>query len=158
MDTMKRSMKYSLIFGICGCAVIPVLYEVYANVSKDVALVLFALYVVAAGVKFSPLPAKDAMLGITCTIAYSGVLSIPMFLIMHPWVRDMLQKRSKYFALSFSEQIRFVVMFALIFLLMYLVWAARAGIKKAFEKFRSNSEKAKVYIDNAFDDSEEKQL
>ena len=120
MDTMKRSMKYSLIFGICGCAVIPVLYEVYANVSKDVALVLFALYVVAAGVKFSPLPAKDAMLGITCTIAYSGVLSIPMFLIVHPWVRDMLQKRSKYFALSFSEQIRFVVMFALIFLLMYL--------------------------------------
>ena len=158
MDTMKRSMKYSLIFGICGCAVIPVLYEVYANVSKDVALVLFALYVVAAGVKFSPLPAKDAMLGITCTIAYSGVLSIPMFLIVHPWVRDMLQKRSKYFALSFSEQIRFVVMFALIFLLMYLVWAARAGIKKAFEKFRSNSEKAKTYIDNAFDDSEEKQL
>ena len=158
MDTMKRSMKYSLIFGICGCAVIPVLYEVYANVSKDVALVLFALYVVAAGVKFSPLPAKDAMLGITCTIAYSSVLSIPMFLIVHPWVRDMLQKRSKYFALSFSEQIRFVVMFALIFLLMYLVWAARAGIKMAFEKFRSNSEKAKVYIDNAFDDSEEKQL
>ena len=103
MDTMKRSMKCSLIFGICGCAVIPVLYEVYANVSKDVALVLFALYVVAAGVKFSPLPAKDAMLGITCTIAYSGVLSIPMFLIVHPWVRDMLQKRSKYFALSFSE-------------------------------------------------------
>ena len=49
-------------------------------------------------------------------------------------------------------------MFALIFLLMYLVWAARAGFKKAFEKFRSNSEKAKVYIDNAFDDSEEKQL
>ena len=158
MDTMKRSMKYSLIFGICGCAVIPVLYEVYANVSKDLALVLFAVYVIAAGVKFSPLPAKEAMLGITCTIAYSGVLSIPMFLIVHPWVRDMLQKRSKYFALSFSEQLRFVVMFALIFLLMYLVWAARAGFRKAFEKFRSNSEKAKTYIDNAFDDSEEKQL
>lgn len=158
MDSMKRSMKYSLIFGICGSAVIPVIYELYANVSKDLALLLFACYVIFAGVKFSPLPFREAMLGITCTVAYSGVLSIPMFLLIHPWVKSVLEKRSKYFRPALSEQLRFIIMTALIFLLMYLVWAARAGIKKAFEKFRSNGEKAKGYIDNAFDDTKDQTL
>lgn len=158
METMKRSMKYSLIFGIFGCFLIPVIFELYANVSRDLALLLFTAYVLTAGVKFSPLPAKDAMLGITCTIAYSGVLSIPAFLLIHPRVKSMLEKRSKYFTLSFSDQIKFIIYIALLFLLMYLVWAARAGFKKAFEKFRSNSEKAKIYIDNAFDDTQDKEL
>lgn len=158
MDSLKRSMKYSLIFGICASVVIPVIYELYANVSADLALVLFAIYVITAGVKFSPLSVKDAMLGMTCTLAYGGVLAIPAFLIIHPWVRGMLEKRSKYFSLTFGQQLRFVIYILLIFLLMYLVWAARAGFKKAFEKFRSNSEKAKGYIDNAFDDKEDTKL
>ena len=84
MDSMKRSMKYSLIFGICGSAVIPLIYEMYANVSKDLALIFFAVYILTAGVKFSSLPAKDAMLGMTCTVAYSSVLAIPMFIIIPP--------------------------------------------------------------------------
>lgn len=158
MECMKRSMKYSLVFGICGCFVIPVIFEMYANVSRDFALLLFAAYVLAAGFKFSPLPAKDAMLGITCTIAYSGVLAIPAFLLVHPRVKALLEKRSKYFTLAFREQVKFIVYIALIFLLMYLVWLARAGFKKAFEKFRSNSEKTKGYIDNAFDDTQDKEL
>ena len=157
MDSMRRSMKYSLIFGICGSAAIPVIYEIYANISKDLALLLFAAYMLTAGVKFSPLPAKEAMLGMTCTAAYSAVLSIPMYFVVHPWVKNMLEKRSKYFQLALGEQLRFVVRILLIFLLMYLVWIARAGFKKAFEKFRSNSEKAKGYIDNAFDDTKDKE-
>ncbi len=158
MDSLKRSMKYSLIFGICGSVVIPVIYEIYANVSKDLGLLLFSAYVITAGVKFSPLPFKDAALGMICMAAYSCVLAIPAFLLIHPWIKQMLEKRSKYFQLTFSQQLRFVILILLIFLLMFLVWAARAGFKKAFEKFRSNGEKAKGYIDNAFDDSEEKQL
>ena len=98
MECMKRSMKYSLVFGICGCFVIPVIYEIYANVSRDIALWLFAAYVLAV-----------------------------------------------------------LIAAALIFLLMYLVWLTRAGFKKAFEKFRSNGEKAKGYIENAFDDSKDEE-
>lgn len=157
MECMKRSMKYSLVFGICGCFVIPVIYEIYANVSRDIALWLFAAYVLAAGVKFSGLPAKEAFLGITCTVAYSSVLAIPAFLLVHPRVKSMLEKRSKYFALPFREQVRFLIAAALIFLLMYLFWLTRAGFKKAFEKFRSNGEKAKGYIENAFDDSKDEE-
>lgn len=158
MDSMKRSMKYSLIFGICGSAVIPVIYEIYANISKDLALLFFAAYMLTAGVKFSSLPAKEAMLGITCTVAYSAVLSVPMYLVIHPRVKALLEKRSKYFQLAFGEQLSFIIRILLIFLLMYLVWIARAGLKKAFEKFRSNGEKAKDYIDNAFDDTKDKEL
>ena len=43
MEEMKKAMKYSLIFGICGAGVIPVIYEIYANVSKDAALTCFSV-------------------------------------------------------------------------------------------------------------------
>lgn len=151
-------MKYSLIFGICASVIIPVIYELYANVSDTLALALFAAYVITAGIKFSSLPAKDAMLGMTCTLAYGGVLAVPAFLIIHPWVKRMLEKRSRYFSLALDRQIRFVIYVLVIFLLMYFVWLARAGFKKAIEKFRSNSEKTKGYIDNAFDDKEDTSL
>ncbi len=153
MDEMKKAMKYSLVFGICGSVVIPVICELYANISKDFALFLFACYIVFAGVKFSSLHAKEAMLGMTAMIAYSGVLAIPVYLVVHPAVKSMLEKRSQYFQLTFQQSLRLIIMLALTFLLMYLVWIARAGINKAAAKFRSNSEKTKEYIDNAFDDT-----
>ena len=154
---MKRSMKYSLIFGICGSIVIPIVYELYANVSKDIALVLFAAYIIFAGVKFSALHAKEAMLGMVTTAAYSIGLGIPAFLLIHPAVKSMLEKRSVYFQLELTQQITFVVRMLLIFLLMFAVWCARAGFSKAIGKLRSNSEKTGDYINNAFDDTKEQQ-
>ncbi len=155
MDGMKRSMKYSLIFGICGSVAISLVYELYANVSRDFALLLFACGTVFAGAKFSSLKAREAMLGMTATVAYSVGLGFPVYLVIHPAVKKMLEKRSVYFQLELSQQLAFVVKILLIMLLMFGVWCARAGFRKAVEKFRSNSEKTGDYIDNAFDDDKE---
>ena len=157
MDEMKRSMKYSVILGICGAIAIPLLYELYANISKDGALVLFAAYMLFAGVKFSSLRAKEALVGITAAAAYSVILALPLFMIVHPRVKSFLTRRSKYFSLTFAESADFFAKIALMLTIMYLVWAARAGFTAAFKKFRSNGEKAGSYIENAFDDSKEEE-
>ena len=34
MKDFQRSMKLSLIFGLCGAVVLPLLYECYANISR----------------------------------------------------------------------------------------------------------------------------
>lgn len=153
MDNMKKSMKYALIFGLCGSVVIPIIYEIYANISKDGAVVLFAVYILFAGAKFSSLKAKEALLGMVTTIAYCIGMCVPAFLLIHPAIKSMLEKRSQYFELSYTEQFGFAARILLVFLLMFLVWCARAGITKAVAKFRSNSEKTGDYIDNAFDDT-----
>ena len=67
-----------------------------------------------------------------------------------------LVKHSVYFQLSYQAQLVFVGLSFLIFMGMYLVWLVRFACRKTIEKFRSNSEKAGQYIDNAFDDTEEK--
>ena len=155
MEEMKKAVKYSLIFGICGAGVIPVIYEIYANVSKDAALWIFSAYVIFAGVKFSPLKAREAMLGMVCTAAYSGVLAIPLYLVIHPAVKGWLEKKSKYFQLDLSAQLRFLGAVGIIFLLMFMVWIARAGVSRAVKKLRSNSEKTGSYIENAFSENGE---
>ena len=140
MEEMKKAMKYSLIFGICGAGVIPVIYEIYANVSKDAALWIFSAYVIFAGVKFSPLKAREA---------------IPLYLVIHPAVKGWLEKKSKYFQLDLSAQLRFLGAVGIIFLLMFMVWIARAGVSRAVKKLRSNSEKTGSYIENAFSENGE---
>ncbi|MBR1864333.1 MAG: hypothetical protein IJ806_09625 [Ruminococcus sp.] len=147
-------MKLSMIFGLGGAAVIPIIYEIYANVSMTIGLVLAGAWVLFAGIRLSGLSFKEAMLAITCVIAYTGILGFVFYLIVHPLIMEGLIKRSVYFQLSLQAKAYFVMYCFFIFLGLYAIWLARFGLTKAFLKLKSNSEKAGSYIDNAFDDDE----
>lgn len=153
---LKRAMSLSLLFGLTGAAVIPFIYEIYANVSSAIALFLLAAGVVFSGIKFSVLSFKEAFIGITCTIAYSGIFGGVFFIFIHPKIRDMLIKRSVYFQLEPKQQLYFVLYVFLILLCMYLIWVLRFAVRKTVKKLNDNSEKAGEYIDNAFNDEEDK--
>lgn len=154
MTDLRRSMKQAIILGLSGAVLIPVLYEIYANVSMGMGLILLTVWMIFAGIKFSGMTFKEALIGITCTLAYSGILGFVCSLAIHPAVMDMLVKRSVYFRLGLQGTIVFIVYALVISLLMYVIWIIRFFIRKTAEKFRSNSEKAGEYIENAFNDVE----
>lgn len=155
MLDLRRSMKLAIGFGLTGAVLLPVFYEIYANISMGMGLFFVLCWALVSGVRFSGLTFKEAMLGVTCTIAYSGVLGFVCYLVIHPAVQSMLIKRSVYFQLGLEAQLIFVVCCFFISLAMYLVWLIRFGARKTIEKFKSNSEKTGEYIDNAFNDGED---
>lgn len=155
MPDIQKSMKLSLAFGLSGAVILPVLYEVYANISAAPGLVLIAVWAVCAGTKFSALKFKEAFMGMVCTLAYAGILGVICYIVIHPKVSDMLNRRSVYFQLSLKQQAYFVLYAVLISLCMFLVWGGIFGVKKAIERFRLNREKTGEYIDKAFDDDED---
>lgn len=155
MPDIQKSMKLSLAFGLSGAVILPVLYEVYANISAAAGLVLIAVWAVCAGAKFSALKFKEAFMGMVCTLAYAGILGVICYIVIHPKVSDMLNRRSVYFQLSLKQQAYFVLYAVLISLCMFLVWGGIFGVKKAIERFRLNREKTGEYIDKAFDDDED---
>ena len=88
MPDIQKSMKLSLAFGLSGAVILPVLYEVYANISAAAGLVLIAVWAVCAGAKFSALKFKKllwawyAHLLMQVFLALSAIsLSTPKFLI-----------------------------------------------------------------------------
>lgn len=155
MGDIQKSMKLSLVYGLSGAVLVPLLYEAYANVSAAVGLWLLAAWAVFVGVKFSALRFREAFVGITCCLAYTGVLGLVCYIIIHPAVSKSLSARSVYFQLSLKEQAYFLLYAALILLCIYVVWAARFGLDKALEKFRRNRDETGKYIDNAFDDNDD---
>lgn len=155
MDNFKRAMKLSMIFGFIGAVLMPIIYEIYANISTAIGLSLAFIWVIFSGIKFSSLSFKEAFMGITCTIAYSGILGWICYLFIHPRIVDMLISRSVYFQLTLQQQLYFVVYCFLIFLGMYILWIVRFSLAKAIAKLKSNSEKTGEYIDNAFNDENE---
>lgn len=155
MDNLKQAMKLSIIFGFIGAVLMPLIYEIYANISAAAGLFLAAVWVIFAGIKFSALSFKEAFMGITCTIAYSGILGWVCYLFIHPKIVDMLISRSVYFQLTLQQQLYFVLYSFLIFMCMYLVWIVRFSLAKAVAKLKSNSEKTGEYINNAFSDENE---
>ena len=158
MNELKSSMRLSLIFGFIGAAMMPVIYEIYANISAAASLFFLGAWVVFVSVKFSRLPFKEAFVGITCIVAYSGIFGWLCYMFIHPMVVRMLMERSVYFQLSLSQQFKFVLYAFLEFAGMYVLWLMIFGMKKAVEKLRSNREKAGEYINNAFDDEMEDKL
>lgn len=155
MLDLKRAMKLSLIFGLSGALLMPVIYEIYANVSQNVGLTMAGIWVLFIGIKLSSLSFKEAVIGITCTIAYTAILGFIAYMVIHPAITNMLMKRSVYFQLSLKEQFRFVIYCFWIFLGIYGIWVTRFALAKAIAKFKSNSEKTGAYIDNAFNDEDD---
>lgn len=155
MLDLRRSMRLAIGLGLTGAVMLPVFYEIYANISTGFGLLLVLGWALFSGVRFSGMTFKEAMLGITCTIAYSGILGFICYLAIHPAVVSVLTKRSVYFRLGPEAQLIFVVCCFFISWTMYPVWLIRFGARKTAEKFKSNSEKTGEYINNAFNDEED---
>ena len=155
MENLQKSMKYSLIFGIIGAILVPLTFEIYANVSRGIGLFLLGIWTVTAGIKFSALKFKEAFIGMTCTVAYSGILGFIFYVLIHPAVKKALEKNSVYFQLSLSEEAYFVLYAAIIMLCIYLVWIAKTAFSSALRKLISNREQTGEYIENAFNDEKE---
>ncbi|WP_242940219.1 hypothetical protein [Ruminococcus albus] len=149
-------MKLSIVFGLIGAVILPILYEIYANISTTVGLFFVICWVFFAGIKLSGLTFKEALIGITCTIAYSGVFGFIFALAIHPSAMKLLISRSVYFQLGLKEKLLFVATCFFMFLGMYLLWVIRFALRKVMEKFKSNREMAGSYIENAFNDEEDK--
>ena len=155
MDNMQKSMKYSIIFGLCGAVILPFIYEIYANVSSTFGILLWTGGIIFAGVKFSSLDFKEAFLGITCTIAYSGIFGGIFYMFIHPKIMDFLINRSVYFQLTLKQQLTFIGYIFFISIVMYVIWAMKFLAKRTFAKLKNNSEKAGDYIENAFSEENE---
>ena len=152
---LKIPMKTSIILGLIGSALIPALYEVYANIGKTFAVVLLFVWAVVCFVKLMRFPAKEAMLAITCVIIYTTALGIVMYCVIHPATQSFLEKNSKYYYLTLKEEMLFFGFAIGVMALLYLMFAGKVFLIKCAEKFRENSAKAGEYIDNAFDSSED---
>ena len=152
MNDVQNTLKYSLVFGLTGAVFIPLFYEVYANISKTAGLVLIAVWAAAAGIKLSAERLKHGILGATACLAYTGVLGIVCYTVIHPAAVSFLNAHAKYIQLSLEEQAWFLLYAALIGFSMYLICAARRGMMKAASLIKGNGDKAAAYIPDAFDD------
>lgn len=155
MLDLKKAMKLSVTYGLIGAVLMPIIYEIYANVSQGIGLFFAGAWVVFIGIKLSSLSFKEALIGITCTIAYTTVFGVFCYMAVHPAITKMLIERSVYFQLSLQEKFRFIMYCFWIFLGLYAIWIIRFGISKAIGRFKSNIEKTGKYIENAFDDEGE---
>ena len=152
MNDVQKTLKYSLVFGLTGAVIIPLFYEIYANISKTIGLLLVAVWAIAAGVKLSSEKLKYGILGATACLAYTGVLGLVCYTAIHPAAVSFLNAHSDYIQLSLEEQAWFLLYAALIGLCMYLICFARLGLMKAVSLIKGNGDKAAAYIQDAFAD------
>lgn len=155
MRDIQKSMKYSLILGLSGALILPMIYEFYANISNAFALILVACFVLISGIVFSSLSIKSALLGVTVSIAYNSILGLIAYVVIHPVAVRFLNSHSVYFQLSIKEQSEFVLYTALLLLCMYVVLLARKGLQKAYSMLKTNNEKTGSYINDAFSDKDD---
>lgn len=154
MNDNERAMKYFIIFALGSAVILPVGGEMYANIARSFGLVFIAVWAAAAGLKFSSLPSKTALLGLTAYVFSSMVLSLIGYVLIHPAIKDWLEENSKYFELSLPEWASFWVKAFGLLAGSYAVFFARKGLKKAIGKLSDNNRQTARAIDNAFGDDE----
>lgn len=154
MNDNERAMKYFIIFALGSAALLPICGEIYANISRGFGIAVIAVWAVAAGLKFSSLPPKTAMLGLTAYVFSSVVLSLVGYVLIHPAVKSWLEQNSRYFELTLPEWAAYWGKAFGLIAASYAVYFARLGIKKATKKISDNSKQAANAIDNAFGDDE----
>lgn len=147
-------MKYFIIFALGSAVLLPVCGEVYANIAPAFGIAIIAVWTITAGLKFSSLPPKPAMLGITAYVFSSVVLSLVGYVLIHPAIKGWLEENSKYFALTLPEWAAYWGKAFGLTAASYIVYFARLGIKKATGKISDNNKQAANAIDNAFGDGE----
>ena len=104
MNDVQKTLKYSLVFGLTGAVIIPLFYEIYSNISKTIGLLLVAVWAAAAGIKLSSEKLKYGILGATACLAYTGVLGLVCYTVIHPAAVSFLNAHSDYIQLTLEEQ------------------------------------------------------
>lgn len=150
----EKAMKYFILFTIGSALLLPFGYEIYANLSRTFAWIILSVWVIAAGVKFSRLPLKNAMLGITSFVFSSVVMSVIGYLAIHPAVRSWIERHSEYFELTLAESLGYWYAAFLSLFAVYIVFFAALGVKKAVIALISEPDSVTDAVDNAFADSE----
>ncbi|MBQ9374725.1 MAG: hypothetical protein IJU04_00085 [Ruminococcus sp.] len=150
MNDLQKTMKYSLVFGLSGAVIIPIIYEIYANISKTVGIVLVIIWAVSAGIMLSSQKLICGIIGTTACLGYTGILGIVGYVVIHKATVAFINAHSEYVLLSLAEQVRFVYYTALIGAGIYAICFLRRGIMKAMSIMKSNGDKAGAYIRDAF--------
>lgn len=148
-------MKYSIILGVIGSVLVPLLYEVYANIGRGFAILLLFVWAAVCFVRLMHFEFKESLLAITCTIAYTAILGIVMYVVIHPAVQGFLEKNSKYYYLTLKEEAAFFAFAIGVMLLLYLLCIMKLIIQMSIARLEEISEKSGEYIENAFDSSED---
>lgn len=154
MANLHKVIKLALIYGFIGAVLLPFIHESYANIGKTFALVVLVIFVAEAAIKFSMYSFKEAILGLTVMTAIASILGVCFYLAVHNVVVEFLERNSKYFYLEITEHFRYYVSVISILVSGYVLCMVIFGFKKLIRKFRDNQEKARDYIDNAFEKNE----
>ncbi len=147
MTNIQKVIKYSLICGFIGAVLFPFIHESYANIGKTFSLAVLAVLVLAMTIRLSTFSLKEALFGITVTLAVSSVLGSSLYFIVHESIVDFLEKNSRYFYLGMDEHFRYYAFVSLILLSSYILCLLVFGVKRLIK----NRSAVKDYIDNAFD-------
>ncbi len=150
---INKALKIAVICGIAGAVFVPVCYEVYANISRNIACFLLLAAACAVGVRLCVNKLSSALLAFVTMFVMEAGLGIVGFMIIHPAIKSYLSDHSKYFYLGLADSARYFVNAALIQLVIPAILIAKAAFLTAFKKLKENSEAAGKYIDNAFDDN-----
>lgn len=153
MKDINKAVKYSFIFGFIGAVLIPIIYELYANLSASVGIAFLCIFALIAAVFFSTLSMKSSILGVTVCIAYNGIIGMLAYILIHPPIVDFMNKRGIYCQLSLTEQAMFLFKTVLILLAMYVFCLLEKGVMKAYKTIKKNHDSTGDYIDNAFSDN-----
>ncbi len=153
MKDINKAVKYSFIFGFIGAVLIPIIYELYANLSMSVGIAFLCIFALIAAVFFSTLSTKSSILGVTICIAYNGIIGMLVYILLHPVIVSFINKRAIYFQLTLTEQAMFLFKTTLILLGMYVFCLMEKCVLKAYKTIKKNHDSAGDYIDNAFSDN-----
>lgn len=145
MKDIDRAMKYFLVFSAANAVAAPLMLEFYANISKSIALTIYAVMIIFVSIKFSSLSAKSAFLGISAAVFSSPVFCGFGFIFIHPLVKKAIEGMSKYFTLTLEDAVYCWAALAIIMLTLYPLCAVIKLIRRHI-----NSDKTADAIDNAF--------
>lgn len=152
MTDLQKAVKMSLITGFIGAAVLPILHETYANISKNFVIFCLLAGCVVSGILYSKREVKNALCTITVQISISAALGIALYVLIHPLTVSFLNKISKYFYLSSPDSFYYYSLVLLNLLGIYFIYAIAHMIVMLIKRTKDSNEKIKSYIDNAFDD------
>lgn len=152
MTDLQKAVKLSLVTGFIGAVALPILHEMYANISKGFVIFCLLAGCVVSGILYSKREVKNAICAITVQISISAALGFVLYLLIHPLIVFFLNNISKYFYLSGFDSIYYYALVLLSLIGIYFMYAVSHIIVMLVKRTKDSNEKIKSYIDNAFDD------
>lgn len=155
MDNEQLYIKQSLRYGLLGALAFPFIYESYANIMHTIAIATALIGCIYVGIRFSRFRLTCALGASAFFVILSGGLGAFFELMIHSHVVSFLEKRSKYFYMTYKNVASFVACLFACYFVMLIVCMAKIGLSAAIKSIKKNSEMSGSFIDNAFGDDDE---